>query len=156
MHSSDPAAIGRRINSSRLARQLSVHGFASLIDVSEADLERLEKGQFGPPGFELLRRISTALGTPLSELLGNARPDEAHEDDDQSWTQFLSALPESLLAVVTRERLNESEASRSLARSLAALRPTIPDTATIDDWDRAYRALLAALYPDWRGRGNST
>jgi len=77
-------AFGEKIKQVRQAKGISLEKLHELTGVSKTHLFQLEKGEFGNPTIDTLKKIADALGTTVTSLL----------NEDQKFD--LSTIPESL------------------------------------------------------------
>ncbi|GAB3769482.1 transcriptional regulator with XRE-family HTH domain [Nocardioides ginsengisegetis] len=77
------ADIGRRINTLRNDKDLSLGELASQAGVSKSYLSTVEKGSGSRPGAAVLHKIADALGITLADLVGREINAEPHTIPDE-------------------------------------------------------------------------
>jgi transcriptional regulator with XRE-family HTH domain len=87
-----PVSVGARIQLSRRERGLTQEDLARRADVAYTTLTKIESGKIRNPSFEVLTRLSAALGTSLDDLhlVAIYRAEHALE---RIWADILATLP---------------------------------------------------------------
>lgn len=85
-------AFGAHIRSLRRARKLKQKDVAERMPMSAGHLSRLETGDYGPPGDEVIERLAEVLEADLSELLRIAGRDIGSRTFEQQVLAELRAL----------------------------------------------------------------
>jgi XRE family aerobic/anaerobic benzoate catabolism transcriptional regulator len=120
---SDPdflASLGRRVREAREQRGMARKVLSRTADVSERYLAQLETGE-GNASIVLLRRIATALGLRLTDLLDSSEP----VGEQRLIRRFLDSLPANRLEEVLRrltQDFGQDEAVRRKRVTLIGLR----------------------------------
>jgi transcriptional regulator with XRE-family HTH domain len=130
----DSAHIGQQIRLRRDAHGLSLSALAEQSGVSKGYLSQLETGSAQNPSVDTLSRIADALGTPLSDLLG----------EEASRETSTRRLPRGLEEFIERRGAQ----GKPLAdEDIAMLRTVFTrrrkrGPMSADDWDLLYRAII--------------
>lgn len=127
--------IGKRLKTLREARGLSVQALAEASGVSAPYLWQIENGRKSNPSGQALRRLATALGTTVAELLGE--PLEIPE-------KTVSSLPPALRRLVRRrgKALDMRQEDVEMLRRVH-FRGRLP--ASEEDWELVFLFLKRLL-----------
>src|SRR5205823_8836881 len=113
-------AMGKRVREARERRGMSRRAVSEAADVSERYLAQLEGGE-GNASVVLLRRVATALGMPLTQLLG----DNESPVEQRLIRRFFERLPahrlEDVILRLIRD-FGQKEAARNNRVALVGLR----------------------------------
>ncbi|WP_034639297.1 helix-turn-helix domain-containing protein [Desulfofalx alkaliphila] len=69
--------LGEKIQKLRESKNWSQQHLEEVSKVTQSSISRIEKGILNNPGIETLRKIATALGVTISELLEEEPPNKA-------------------------------------------------------------------------------
>ncbi len=69
--------LGQKIQKLRETKNWSQQQLEEVSEVPQSSISRIEKGVLNNPGIETLRKLATALGVTVSELLEEGPPKKA-------------------------------------------------------------------------------
>jgi transcriptional regulator with XRE-family HTH domain len=143
-------AIGRRIESSRKARHLTVPLLADRAGLSVDELQRLEVGAVSPITFELLEKVARALEAPMAELLSDMEPPEPVEAEasiDERRAQLIASLDQALRDLLDDEERQNARVPLRLIAALVQIAFSGPRPQTTEQWRSALNAIRTATTP---------
>ncbi len=127
--------IGQRIRRFREDRGLTLSRLAELADVSKGYLSALEREERENPSIDAAGKIATALGIPVSELIGEipAQPEDP------------AALPRGLEEFMERCRARDTSLTASDIQMLRNIRYRGRQPETADDWAFIYETIRRTI-----------
>jgi transcriptional regulator with XRE-family HTH domain len=87
---------GERVRSLRRAKKLKQREVAQAIPMSAGNLSRIEVGDYGPPGDEVIERLADVLDADVAELLHVAGREASSDAFERKVLDELAAIRSSL------------------------------------------------------------
>ena len=87
---------GARLREKRLAKQITLRKFATMIGVSSTYLSQVEQGRYDPPTADRVRQIAEILGEDVDLWIGLA--DRVPEDMEEIVKEHPKEMPELMRA----------------------------------------------------------
>lgn len=127
----DTATLGRRLRSIRTSQNRSLTDVAERAGISKAYLSQLERDDKKQPGYDIVVRLSTALGVSVEMLTG--RPAVWDPSSD-------SRYPDTLVAFAERAQLPKGD-----IEMLAHVHYRGKQPSDVDDWAHIYETIRRTI-----------